>query len=476
RFGGVGSAAALSVAVDGSGNVYTTGDFSGMADFDPGVGTLNLTSSGYRDVFVSKLSSSGDLLWAKAFGGINYDDTAVSVAVDGSGNVYTTGDFSGSADFDPGVGTLNLTSSGYSDGFVSKLSSSGDLLWAKRFGGTATVEGRSIAVDGSGNVYTTGYFQGTADFDPGVGTLNLTSSGSDVFVLKLSSSGDLVWAKAFGGTDLNEAFSVAVGGSGNVYATGYFRGTVDFDPGVGTLNLTSSGYRDGFVSKLSSSGDLVWAKRFGGTAAVEARSIAVDGSGNVYTTGYFQGTVDFDPGAGTSTLTSAGEGDVFVARLTAVGETTLTPITTAPATPSTASAPTTTTTSVAMGSTQNSVATTLAQSKPSTSTTTTTKPLPPPGKVLGVTVDWNPKKPDVARISWKPPKNGRKTSLKYTVYARQNASAFCATTKLSCWVQLAEGEKHTFIVEASNGSDRSSSKPSRTINVPLPKEIMDERT
>jgi hypothetical protein len=112
-----------------------------------------------------------------------------------------------------------------------------------------------VAVDGLGSVYTTGSFDGTADFDPGAGTTNLTSLGGyDVFVLKLNSSGDLVWVKQFGGAFYDYSFSAAVDGSANVYTTGAFNGTADFDPGVGTTNLAPSGGVDGFVTKLDASG------------------------------------------------------------------------------------------------------------------------------------------------------------------------------------------------------------------------------
>ena len=94
--------------------------------------------------------------------------------------------------------------------------------------------------------------------------------------------------------------------SGNVYTTGYFQGTVDFDPGAGTFNLTSAGLQDIFISKLDAAGNFVWAKQLGGTLNDVGYSIALDTSGNVYTTGFFRDTVDFDPGAGTFNLTPAG--------------------------------------------------------------------------------------------------------------------------------------------------------------------------
>jgi Ca2+-binding RTX toxin-like protein len=109
--------------------------------------------------------------------------------VDGSGNVYTTGHFSGTADFDPGAGTFDLTSAGGDDVFVSKLDADGNFVWADQLGGTSDDVGRGVAVDGSGNVYTTGYFSATADFDPGAGTFDLTSAGGyDVFVSKLEAA------------------------------------------------------------------------------------------------------------------------------------------------------------------------------------------------------------------------------------------------------------------------------------------------
>ncbi|MCH2046228.1 MAG: SBBP repeat-containing protein [Saprospiraceae bacterium] len=304
-----------SITVDTSGNVYVTGIFEGTVDFDPGAGVTNLTAVGDYDIFVQKMDSLGNFLWAKSFGGPMYDNV-VSITVDASGNAYTTGDFEGTLDFDPGAGVTNLTSVGGIDVFVQKMDASGNFLWAKSFGSSSYEYGLSITSDTSGNVYTTGIFEETVDFDPGAGTTNLTPVGDyDVFVQKMDASGDLLWAKSFGGALAVESYSSTIDVSGNVYTSGYFEGTVDFDPGTGTMNLTSVGSTDVFVQKMDASGNFLWAKSFGSTGSEYVQSITVDAIGNVYTTGNFEGTVDFDPGTGVTNLTSTGGFDVFVHKL-----------------------------------------------------------------------------------------------------------------------------------------------------------------
>ena len=317
RMGGTSSDFGDAIAIDDAGNVYTTGSFRGTVDFDPGAVWFNLTSAGIRNIFVSKLDDSGNFVWAKRMGGTDYDK-GNAIAVDAAGNVYTTGNFYSTADFDPGAGAFNLTSAGASDIFVSKLDRAGNFVWAKRMGGTAIDkdEGNAIAVDAAGNVYTTGDFYSAVDFDPGAGVFNLTSAGqSDIFVSKLDSSGNFVWAKRMGGTSSDFGDAIAIDDAGNVYTTGSFRGTVDFDPGAVWFNLTSAGIRNIFVSKLDDSGNFVWAKRMGGTDYDKGNAIAVDAAGNVYTTGNFYSTADFDPGAGAFNLTSAGNWDIFVSKL-----------------------------------------------------------------------------------------------------------------------------------------------------------------
>ena len=318
RFGGVGADCGNSITLDSSGNVYIAGNFSLTADFDPGTGIANLTAAGLQDMFILKLDSSGNYLWAKSIGGSDGDDNA-TMALDSSGNALITGRFFGTVDFDPGLATSSLVSSGNSDIFILKLDSSGNYLWAKSFGDVNGDAGNSIAVDGNGFVYTTGQFRGTIDFDSGSGTTSFTAGSDDVFISKLDSLGNYVWAKSIGGSAGDYPYSINVDIDGNVYTAGQFAGTADFDPGLGTSSFLSKGSHDIFVSKLDSSGNYLWAKSMGGEIEDVAYSLTVDSVGNVSTTGRFKGTADFDPGLGTFNLVSNGLFDVFISKLDSSG-------------------------------------------------------------------------------------------------------------------------------------------------------------
>jgi hypothetical protein len=325
--GGVSNDMGWGIFADASGNVYTTGDFVGTVDFDPGAATAPLTSLGSSDIFISKLDSNGNFAGAWSMGG-NADDYGYGIFLDAAGNIYTTGYFKNTADFNPAAGVeypLTSASIGVQDIFISKLDNGGNFLWAKAIGGTAADVGLGISLLSTGNVYITGWFQGTVDFNPDAGSMfNLTSRGGsyDVYVCKLDSDGNLVWARAMGGTSEDIGQAVSVDSSGNVYTTGWFNDRADFDPGAGTtFNLTSTGIAsDIFISKLDSNGNFVWAKSMGGASAADVGyGIAVDPAGNVYTTGGFSAAADFDPGAGTFLLTSAGNEDIFISKLDSSG-------------------------------------------------------------------------------------------------------------------------------------------------------------
>lgn len=310
----------VSMAIDSKKNVYSTGLFTGTADFDPSPGVFNLTALNI-DLFISKLDSNGNFIWAKRIAG-NTETVPYSIAIDALDNLYFTGHFSGTTDFDPNIGIFNLTASSH-DVFICKLNSSGNFVFAKKFSasfGFCCDYARSIVVDKYRNIYTCGRFNSTVDFDPNAGSYNLTAN-SDIFISKLDSNGNFIWAKQMGGSGIDEAFSITLDRSGNILTAGSFQGTADFDPSLATYNLTSVSSQDIFVSKLNPNGNFMWAKRFGGGGNFfdNANSIAVDTIGNVFTTGLFFGTADFDPGPGVYNINSPGISDVFISKLDSNG-------------------------------------------------------------------------------------------------------------------------------------------------------------
>jgi hypothetical protein len=287
------------IAVDSSGNAYITGYFLETATF----GFTSLVSSGSYDIFIAKLTSSGYWEWAIKAGGSD-SDIGNGIAVDSSGNAYITGYFSETATF----GSTSLVSSGNYDIFVAKLSSSGSWQWTVKAGGSDSDIGNGIAVDSSGNAYVTGSFLETATF----GSTSLVSSGgTDIFIVKLSSSGSWQWVIRVGNSGYDYVNAIAVDSSGNTYVSGDFTGTTTF----GSTSLVSSGNYDIFIAKLSSSGSWQWAVKAGGSGIDRGVGIAVDSSGNAYITGHFLENATF----GSTNLTNSGGNDIFIAKLSSSG-------------------------------------------------------------------------------------------------------------------------------------------------------------
>lgn len=315
QMGGTDQERAHSICIDRNGDIVTTGSFKGTADFDPGSPIVNLISEGAKDIFVLKLDNNGDFIWANQFGGIN-SENGESVVTDTNNNIYTTGEFSSLMDFDPGAATVNLTPAGFNDIFIQKLDPNGDFIWVKQIGGTSYDVGFANTIDRNGNIYTTGQFRNTVDFDPGSGVNNLTSLGiEDIFIQKLDANGNLLWVRQIGGISNDYGYSIITDANGNVYTTGVFRDVVDFDSGPGNTNNISNGGFDFFIQKLDSSGNFLWVHQIGAINFDYAESIAIDSSGNIYTTGNFQGTVDFDPEAGVTNLTGVSNKDIFILKL-----------------------------------------------------------------------------------------------------------------------------------------------------------------
>lgn len=315
-----------SVAVDGSGNSYTVGVFTGTVDFDPGPGVFLLTSDAQRsNGFILKLDSSGNFGWGKKLGGPPEGGaqgiTQRGVALDSDGNVYSAGTYAGTFDFDPGPGVSNMVSvDGGSDVFLLKLTTGGEFVWAKSIGNIDIESSGGVAIDRKNNIYVTGGFSGTVDFDPGPGTAFLSSTGRDAFVVGFDSAGDFIWARRMGGAGTVQPNAIAIDRSGNVLTTGSFQGTVDFNPGAGTFNLVSNTTATMFVSKVDRTGGFVWARKIGGTGNVYANAIATDRAGNVHTAGAFRGWIDFDPGPAAYRLAGpVNSSGAFVSKLDEAG-------------------------------------------------------------------------------------------------------------------------------------------------------------
>lgn len=304
-----------SITVDKDGNLYTTGKYSSTGDFDPGVGVFNLNTNVWNhQIFVQKLTPDGDLIWAKGFGGSGYDQ-GEKIRTDLDGNVYVTGWFENTVDFDGLIKTAN----GSRDIFLMKLSSSGTVLWVETFGGVDYDYASDLVIDDAMNIYLTGGFRQSATF----GSQTVTSNGeSDAFVLKMDQSRNLIWLRTFGKSEADISFAIDVDQKGNVYTAGAFTGTVDFDPNPNNDYYLSSSNtsNDAYIQKLDSMGNFVWAKALGSDWTDTPHDIHLDKYENLYITGRFGLTVDFDPGPNTFFLTGNGDMDAFLLKLDTAGQ------------------------------------------------------------------------------------------------------------------------------------------------------------
>ncbi len=318
--GGLGKEQVNAIATDNNDNVYICGSFRETVDFDPSVAEMNITSTGSADVYIEKLNPAGELLWVKTFGSTS-PDYAFDLKLDANANVYVIGRFVKTIDFDPGAGNTSITSAGATDIFLEKLDTDGNFQWVKTWGSSSTDGGEALAVDNDGNIYTTGYFRKTIDFDLGTGTADLTAQGSNknIYIQKMDTNGNHIWVKGLLGANCYPS-AITTDDLGNVYTTGYFSGTVDFDPAMPAVNKTSHGQNDIFTQKLSSNGDFVWVSTVEGTGNNTPSDLAVASDGSVFVTGSFNGTADFDPSSNTMNVPTTGQEDGFLQKLDNDGE------------------------------------------------------------------------------------------------------------------------------------------------------------
>ncbi len=305
---------------DDQGNLYLLGEFSNTVDFDPGPGFSELSAGPGGEGFLLKLDSQGQFLWVHQWAEGAGNIVPTSLALDNAGNPFVLGNFWGMADLDPSGGTTDLISSGLGDVFVSRFDPDGNFMWAMQMGGTGDDSGNDIHVDGSGNIYSTGSFQGSADFDPAASVAPLTSNGlEDVFLSKLDSDGNFIWANSVGGTNQDIGKELVADAAGDLYVGGTFQDQLDFDPGVSVHNRTSNGRQDVFLLKLTPDADFQWVRTIGGFLEDQIGGMSLGQDGEVYVTGSFRVNAKFGNGTPEVSLTSKGSSDVFVARFNSDG-------------------------------------------------------------------------------------------------------------------------------------------------------------
>lgn len=274
----------MGITTDLDGNVLVTGFFYASSIT---LGSIVLTNAGDHDIFIVKYDPSGNVLWAKSYGGSG-NDKAMSIATNDKGNIFLAGHFTSSS---LSFGTTTLNNNGNYDIFVAQFDSAGNALWASSSGGTNDDMGYAIATNDSGNVFVSGYFSSSS---LGFGGDTLTNvDSSDIFIVKYDSSGNALWARSGGGTGMDYSYnSLTSDAGGNVFITGFFSSPVlSFD----SINLSNAGKGDIFIVKYDASGNVLWAKSAGGTNDDACYDIATDISGNAFITGYFSSaSISFD--------------------------------------------------------------------------------------------------------------------------------------------------------------------------------------
>ncbi len=302
------------IQTDQDGNIYVLGNFFDSVDFDFGTNEYYLYSNNYLDLFIAKYDESGNFIWANKIESASemYSENFI---LDGNGNLIIIGTFKINIQFTTETDTITSTAVGNYDYFIGKYDSTGNLIWAKSAGGTSEDWAHSCGTDEMGNVFVTGSFRMTSDFDPGTGTHNLVSSGlMDIFLLKLSPSGNFLWVKKYGSTQYDEGKNIVIK-QNEVYLTGYFGGTIDLDPGPQNIIFTSPTNRNPFILKCDTLGNSIWARQYISTGSSQGECLVIDPYGNIYTSGIVQGTMDFDPGVDTVSYTFASNPDFYIIKL-----------------------------------------------------------------------------------------------------------------------------------------------------------------
>lgn len=316
-----------SITLDATGDLLLAGRLYGIMDFDPSTSSTYTLSNTSVCSFICKITNSGNFVWAKKYGFTLFtggNGLAHSVKTDSNNNIYTSGYFYGTADFDPSPGAYTLTANGNTqDAYIAKFDANGNLKWANNYGSIYFDDALSSTIDSKGNVYTTGHFGGTADFNPSASatfTIANFNNSNDVYITKVDSLGNFIWAKQIGGNFEDLSNFITSDNSDNIYVCGGFEYICDFNPSTTTTySLTSNGAKDGFVTKLDENGNFIWNATFGAISGDFASCVKTDNLGSILITGYYERTVDFDPTSSTFNLSgNTGNSDAFVWKLNSV--------------------------------------------------------------------------------------------------------------------------------------------------------------
>lgn len=318
QIGGNGQEYFGSMSMDHNGHMLIGGLFTGTSDFDPGPGEAIFSAGLLNDLFVVKYDADVEFVWAREISG-NVQGSITSIVTDSISNIYMSGVFDDIRDFDPGPDSVKLTAIGAWDLYVLKWSEDGAFQWIRHLG---NVDGdnwaHDMVINDDEELYVTGHFTGTLDFDAGPGIFEMTATNSDPYLWKMDKDGNFIWSAQFKGISFDQSRDVTLDAFGNVYSTGWFGDVMDFDPGTGEYNLISAGgddKDDGYITKLSPDGDFVWASSLGGLEDDYGRETKVDLFGHVFITGNFQGKAVFNPLPQVQdSLASNGSWDTFLVR------------------------------------------------------------------------------------------------------------------------------------------------------------------
>lgn len=284
------------MTIDNIGNIYSVGHFLGTVDFDPGISVLNVYYD-YGGMFIQKTDEDGNLIWLKTFETTDdFGNSMFGVATNSLGNVFVTGAFELDFDMNPNSGIDMSTSNGEVNMYIIKLDSTGNYIWGRSYGSSDGSVGNEIASDDNDNVYITGEFHNTIDFDLSAGTNIHTCPNSfrNAFLLKLDSNGDLVWANSHGDLSGDMGVDLGVDNIGNVYVVGVFQGSIDADPGPNIFQLYSNGVQNSVIQKFDPLGNLIWAGSFESNSHVQILDMDIDNNSNIYVTGVYRALTDFD--------------------------------------------------------------------------------------------------------------------------------------------------------------------------------------